>query len=140
MNMQKFTQKSLEALQNAQQIAIQNQNSQVEQEHLLLALLEQDNSLIKELIKKIGDEESIENEIRNKNMFKVKIIEWNRFNGYNIDRCKWTFINGKRVKNDEFYRINTNNLEHDKTKCYTEYKSKDIWKDITEIYYKIIDK
>ena len=47
-------------------------------------------------------------------MFKVKIIEWNRFNGYNIDRCKWTFINGKRVKN--------------------------IWKDITEIYYKIIDK
>ena len=73
-------------------------------------------------------------------MFKVKIIEWNRFNGCNIDRSKWTFINGKRVKNDEFYRINTNNLEHVKTKCYTEYKSKDIWKDITEIYYKIIDK
>ena len=49
-------------------------------------------------------------------MFKVKIIEWNRFNGYNIDRSKWTFINGKRVKNDKYYSINTNNLEHYKTK------------------------
>ena len=48
MNLQKFTQKSLEALQDAQNLAIENQNSQVEQLHLLLALLEQDNSLIKE--------------------------------------------------------------------------------------------
>ena len=47
MNLQKFTQKSLEALQDAQNLAIENQNSQVEQLHLLLALLEQDNSLIK---------------------------------------------------------------------------------------------
>ncbi len=66
MNIQKFTQKSLEAIQNAQTLAIENQNAQVEQEHLLLALLEQENSLIKELIKKIGDEDSIENEVRNK--------------------------------------------------------------------------
>ena len=66
MNIQKFTQKSLEAIQNAQTLAIENQDAQVEQEHLLLALLEQENSLIKELIKKIGDEDSIENEVRNK--------------------------------------------------------------------------
>ena len=66
MNIQKFTQKSLEAIKNAQTLAIENQNAQVEQEHLLLALLEQENSLIKELIKKIGDEDSIENEVRNK--------------------------------------------------------------------------
>ncbi len=60
MNIQKLTQKSLEALQEAQNIATENQNPQVEQEHLLLALLEQENSLIKELIKKIGNEEVIE--------------------------------------------------------------------------------
>ena len=54
MNIQKFTQKSVEAIQKAQSIAIENHNSQIEQEHLLLALLEQDNSLIKELLKKIG--------------------------------------------------------------------------------------
>ena len=46
MNIQKFTQKSVEAIQKAQSIAIENQNSQIEQEHILLALLEQDNSLI----------------------------------------------------------------------------------------------
>ena len=64
MNIQKFTQKSIEAIQNAQTISIENQNAQIEQEHLLLSLLEQENSLIKELIKKIGDEEAIEHEVR----------------------------------------------------------------------------
>ena len=64
MNLQKFTQKSLEAIQDAQNLAIENQNAQVEQEHLLLALLEQDNSLIKELIKKMGDAESFEQEVK----------------------------------------------------------------------------
>ena len=60
MNIQKFTQKSVEAIQNAQSIAIENNNAQIEQEHLLLALLEQDNSLIKELLKKIGTSEKFE--------------------------------------------------------------------------------
>ena len=65
MNMQKFTQKSLEAIQESQNIAIENQNAQVEQEHLLLALLQQDNSLIKELLKKIGTSENFKNELEN---------------------------------------------------------------------------
>ncbi len=52
MNIQKFTQKSLEAIQNAQSIALENQNSQIEQEHLMLSLLEQEDSLIKELLKR----------------------------------------------------------------------------------------
>ena len=64
MNIQKFTQKSLEALQHAQDLAVENQNAQVEQEHLFLALLEQDDSLIKELIKKIGNEDIIEEEVK----------------------------------------------------------------------------
>ena len=69
MNIQKFTQKSLEAIQSAQTIATENQNSQVEQEHLLLALLEQENSLIKELLKKMGKdvlEQAVKNKINNK--------------------------------------------------------------------------
>ncbi len=64
MNIQKFTQKSVEAIQKAQSIAIENQNSQIEQEHLLLALLEQDNSLIKELLKKIGISENFEEAVK----------------------------------------------------------------------------
>ena len=69
MNIQKFTQKSLEAIQSAQTISTENQNSQVEQEHLLLALLEQENSLIKELLKKMGKdvlEQAVKNKINNK--------------------------------------------------------------------------
>ena len=64
MNIQKFTQKSVEAIQKAQSIAIENQNSQIEQEHLLLALLEQDNSLIKELLKKMGTSENFEEGVK----------------------------------------------------------------------------
>ena len=64
MNIQKFTQKSIEALQNAQTLASTNQNAQVEQEHILLALLEQDNSLIKELLKKIGTSENFEDAVK----------------------------------------------------------------------------
>ena len=54
MNPNKFTQKSLEAIQNAQNIAVQNGNAQIEQEHIIEALLEQEDSLIKELLMKMG--------------------------------------------------------------------------------------
>ena len=74
MNIQKFTQKSIEAIQNAQNIAIEKQNSQVEQEHIILALLEQENSLIKELIKKIGSEENFEEDVRKNIQNKPKMI------------------------------------------------------------------
>ena len=66
MNAQKFTQKSLEAIQQAQNLAVQNQNSQIEEEHLILALLEQEESLIKELLNKMGIPENYENDIRSK--------------------------------------------------------------------------
>ena len=54
MNAQKFTQKSLEAIQDAQNLAIENHNMQIEQEHLVSALLAQENGLIPELLKKMG--------------------------------------------------------------------------------------
>lgn len=54
MNAQKFTQKSLEAIQDAQNIAIQNQNMQIEQEHLLYALVDQAGGLIGQLLLKMN--------------------------------------------------------------------------------------
>ena len=66
MNAQKFTQKSLEAIQNAQSIALENQNAQIEQEHLLLALLEQEESLTKELLKNMGVSENFEKTLKSK--------------------------------------------------------------------------
>ena len=53
MNAQKFTQKSLEAIQSAQSITVENGNQQLEQAHLLLALLQQENGLIPQLLKKM---------------------------------------------------------------------------------------
>ena len=64
MNVQKFTKKSLEAIQTAQNIAIENQNAQIEEEHLTLALLEQESSLIKELLKKIEISPNFEKELK----------------------------------------------------------------------------
>lgn len=54
MNAQKFTQKSLEAIQEAQNIAVLNQNTNIEQEHLLLALIQQESGLIPQLLKKMN--------------------------------------------------------------------------------------
>ena len=65
MDVQKFTQKSLEALQLAQNEAIKNQNAQVEQEHLLYALLSQENSFIKEIFKRINATQKVKEDIEN---------------------------------------------------------------------------
>ena len=54
MNAQKFTQKSLEAVQLAHNIAIEHNNMQIEQLHLLSALLQQENSLVAQLMKKMS--------------------------------------------------------------------------------------
>lgn len=56
MNTQKFTQKSLEAISKAQQIALEHQNMQIEPEHLLFAFLEQQDGLIPRLFSKMDVE------------------------------------------------------------------------------------
>ncbi len=54
MNPQKYTQKTLEAVQQAQSIATEYSHQTIEQPHLLLALLEQENGLIPQLISVMG--------------------------------------------------------------------------------------
>ena len=54
MNLNQFTQKSVEAIQAAQQLAGERHNQQIRQEHLLLCLLEQKEGLIPQLMQKIG--------------------------------------------------------------------------------------
>ena len=53
MNFNRYTQKSLEAVQSAQNLAVQNSHQQLEQVHLLLALLRQDGGLIPQLLRKM---------------------------------------------------------------------------------------
>ena len=54
MDANQFTQKSLEVIQNAQQLTVQYQNQQIEQAHLLLAMLRQENGLVPQLLRKLG--------------------------------------------------------------------------------------
>ncbi len=53
MNIQKFTQKSIEAINGCEKIAMEYGNQELEQEHLLMALLRQENGLIPSLISKM---------------------------------------------------------------------------------------
>lgn len=53
MNISKFTQKSIQAVQDLEKVAYEYGNQEVEQEHLLYALLSQEDSLILKLIEKM---------------------------------------------------------------------------------------
>ena len=69
MDLQKFTQKSLEAIQNAQSNAVEYGNPQLDQQHLLLALLQQEDGLIPGLLQKMninvnGLTQAVENEVK----------------------------------------------------------------------------
>ncbi len=54
MNIQKFTQKSIEAINDVSSIASEHGNQELVQEHLLLALIKQEDGLIPKLIEKMG--------------------------------------------------------------------------------------
>lgn len=58
MNINKFTQKSLEAIQRTEKLAYEYGNQQIDQEHLLYSLLTIDDSLILKLITKMGIQEN----------------------------------------------------------------------------------
>ncbi|MGN1310358.1 MAG: ATP-dependent chaperone ClpB [Clostridia bacterium] len=68
MDVQKFTQKSLEAIQKSSQIAKEGSNSEVEQEHLLLALIDDKEGLIKQLFTKMN----VSNELQSELIIKIK--------------------------------------------------------------------
>ncbi len=66
MNIQKFTQKSIEAINDCEKLAYEYGNQEIEQEHLLVALLRQPDGLIRKMIEKmeINTEHFMDNAIR----------------------------------------------------------------------------
>ncbi|MBQ3559503.1 MAG: ATP-dependent chaperone ClpB [Agathobacter sp.] len=74
MNIQKFTQKSIEAINALEKLAYEYGNQEIEQEHLLVALLTQEDGLIGKLIEKmeINREHFTENALRKLNA-RVKV-------------------------------------------------------------------
>ena len=65
MNINKFTQKSMEAVQNCEKLAYEYGNQQIDQEHLLYALLTLEDSLILKLVTKMGIQgDMLKNEVK----------------------------------------------------------------------------
>ena len=77
MNIQKFTQKSMEAVQDCEKLAYEYGNQEIEQEHLLVALLQQENGLIPQMIEKSNW--SI--------LKKMQHIVWKRERRFLVVRC-----------------------------------------------------
>jgi len=86
MNIQKFTQKSIEAINACEKLAYEYGNQEIEQEHLLVALLTQDDGLIGKLIEKmeINREHFTENAIRHLNA-RVKVSGGQIFMGKDLN-------------------------------------------------------
>ena len=59
MNIQKFTQKSIEAINDSEKIVYEYGNQEIDQEHLILALMRQEGGLIPQLIEKMGIQKSM---------------------------------------------------------------------------------
>ena len=74
MNINKFTQKSMEAVNGTEKIAYEYGNQEIDEEHFLLSLLTIDDSLILKLIEKMGiNKEQFINEIKSYLSKKVKV-------------------------------------------------------------------
>ena len=74
MNISKFTQKSIQAVQDLEKVAYQFGNQEIEEEHLLYALLEQEDSLILKLIEKMEiDKDYFRNSLNQALDAKVKV-------------------------------------------------------------------
>ncbi len=86
MNIQKFTQKSIEAINACEKLAYEYGNQEIEQEHLLVALLTQEDGLIGKLIEKmeVSREHFTENAIRHLNA-RVKVSGGQIFMGKDLN-------------------------------------------------------
>ena len=110
MDIQKFTQKSIETIQKAQNLAIEHENSQIDQEHLLYALLIGENSLIKELLKKMNVSEeferTIKKEIDNKPSMHSNARQMNQvYISRDVDEALTTAENTAEKMKDEYVSV-----------------------------------
>ena len=118
MDIQKFTQKSIETIQKAQNLAIEHENSQIDQEHLLYALLIGENSLIKELLKKMNVSEeferTIKKEIDNKPSMHSNARQMNQvYISRDVDEALTTAENTAEKMKDEYQQESNSNNQID---------------------------
>jgi len=106
MNIQKFTQKSIEAINACEKLAYEYGNQEIEQEHLLVALLTQEDGLIGKLIEKmeINREHFTENAIRHLNA-RVKVSGGQIYMGKDLNNVLIHAEDEARHMGDEYVSV-----------------------------------
>ena len=106
MNIQKFTQKSIEAVNDCEKLAYEYGNQEIEQEHLLAALLRQDDGLILKLIEKmeINKEHFTDNAIRHLEA-RVKVSGGQIYIGKNLNQVLISAEDEAKQMGDEYVSV-----------------------------------
>ena len=107
MNIQKFTQKSIEAINDCQKIANDNGNQSIDCEHFLLALLTQEDALIAKLIEKMGiDKVQFENAVNEEISKKTKVSGGaNLYISGNLNDVLLSAEDEAKAMNDEYVSV-----------------------------------
>ncbi|MCI9022047.1 MAG: ATP-dependent chaperone ClpB [Eubacterium sp.] len=106
MNIQKFTQKSIEAVNDCEKLAYEYGNQEIEQEHLLVALLRQEDGLILKLIEKmeINKEHFADNAIRHLKA-RVKVSGGQVYVGKNLNQVLISAEDEAKQMGDEYVSV-----------------------------------
>lgn len=106
MNIQKFTQKSVEAVNECQKLAIEYGNQEIEQEHLLYALLSIDDSLILKLVEKMEiNTEHFVNRVKNALEKRVKVQGGEQYVGQYLNKVLITAEDEAKRMGDEYVSV-----------------------------------
>ncbi|HAG69095.1 MAG TPA: type VI secretion system ATPase TssH, partial [Lachnospiraceae bacterium] len=106
MNIQKFTQKSVEAVNACEKIANDYGNQEIEQEHLIYALLTQEDSLILKLIERMEiDKEHFLNNVENKLAKRIKVAGGQMYIGSSLNKVLISAEDEAKQMGDEYVSV-----------------------------------
>ena len=106
MNISKFTQKSVQAVQDLEKVAYEYGNQEIEQEHLLYTLLTQEDSLILKLIEKMEiNKEYFLNTVKNALDAKVKVSGGELRFGQYLNRALVNAEDEAKAMGDEYVSV-----------------------------------
>ncbi len=106
MNIQKFTQKSMEAVNDCEKLAYEYGNQEIEQEHLLVALLQQSDGLIPKLIEKMEiDLAHFTNNAQSKLAARVKVSGGQVFVGKDLNQVLIHAEDEAKALSDEYVSV-----------------------------------
>ncbi len=106
MNIQKFTQKSMEAVQGCEKLAYEYGNQEIEQEHLLYSLLTIDDSLILKLVEKMEiNKEAFLNRSRQAIEKRVKVQGGQVYIGKDLNQVLISAEDEAKALGDEYVSV-----------------------------------